>query len=521
LISARSQIRTTRQQTAARDIQDALDAAEAGDTVRVLPGTYFTSADTPYAVGDYVELRGSGPGNTWVIGVVATGRGCRIRGFRFTGRVSLCTNELWRSEGRISDCVFDAAQLSAGGVESDIRVTRCVFTNVPSRSSAVSALYTGMSIADSVFDLGDRAADGVSFDELPTSAVIRNCRFSGCRRAIGVGSGGYTEVVSCLFRDNDVGIYGFGGAVRVDNCTFYANGCAVLTFGGLEAGVIKNSIIWGNYGGIIEYYSRRDYFDSTWKEERAMPAITFSLLQTNMWWTYPGRGNMNGDPSFFSPEFEPDLHLYAGSPCVDAGDPFSDYSNEPEPNGGRINMGAYGATWEATTSELVDSDGDNLRDNWEMANFGNLERDGSGDVDNDELSDDGEYRHLSDPTNPDSDGDGLFDGEEALDLGTDPIVADTDNDGTPDGKEVSQGTDPLDPWDAFTIMKFWIENDQVHVVHSVQPRCWYQLQSSFFPNGPFGTLVGMWAGREGVLTHTFVGNINPHTRFFRVEASLF
>jgi len=36
------------------------------------------------------------------------------------------------------------------------------------------------------------------------------------------------------------------------------------------------------------------------------------------------------------------------SPCIDAGDPSSDYSNEPDPNGGRVNMGAYGNTGEAS-----------------------------------------------------------------------------------------------------------------------------------------------------------------------------
>ena len=32
------------------------------------------------------------------------------------------------------------------------------------------------------------------------------------------------------------------------------------------------------------------------------------------------------------------------SPCIDAGDPKSAFANEPSPNGGRINMGAYGNT---------------------------------------------------------------------------------------------------------------------------------------------------------------------------------
>jgi len=44
------------------------------------------------------------------------------------------------------------------------------------------------------------------------------------------------------------------------------------------------------------------------------------------------------------------------SPCIDAGDPNSPVGDEPEPNGGRINMGAYGGTEEASkshTSELL------------------------------------------------------------------------------------------------------------------------------------------------------------------------
>ena len=38
------------------------------------------------------------------------------------------------------------------------------------------------------------------------------------------------------------------------------------------------------------------------------------------------------------------------SPCIDEGDPEDDYSKEPEPNGDRINIGAYGNTKEASKS---------------------------------------------------------------------------------------------------------------------------------------------------------------------------
>ncbi len=43
------------------------------------------------------------------------------------------------------------------------------------------------------------------------------------------------------------------------------------------------------------------------------------------------------------------------SPCIDEGNPTADYSNEPFPNGGRINMGAFGNTPEASKSPMSSS----------------------------------------------------------------------------------------------------------------------------------------------------------------------
>jgi hypothetical protein len=313
--------------------------------------------------------------------------------------------------------------------------------------------------------------------------------------------------------DNELGVNTGILDLTIESCTFWRNEWAITSGVRGYSQTVKNSILWGNRSGNVLEVPVWGW-DEEYKTEVYMPVIAFSDIQGG----YAGGGNINADPLLLSSYLEPNLHLYPGSPCVDAGHPFSDYSNEPEPNGGRVDMGAYGNTWEATTSELVDTDGDNIRDDWEMASFGNLSRDGSGDADSDGLNDREEYRHLSDPNNADTDGDGLGDGEEVFDFLTDPIVADTDNDGTADGKEVSQGTDPLDSCDAFTIIKFWIEDNRIHVVHAVQPRWIYNLESSFWPNGPFGTLCGDWEGRQGVLEHTFTEDLNPHTHFFQVLA---
>ncbi|MGA1825398.1 MAG: cohesin domain-containing protein [bacterium] len=63
----------------------------------------------------------------------------------------------------------------------------------------------------------------------------------------------------------------------------------------------------------------------------------------------PGAGELNEDPLYID-EGIPDLHLQSGSSAIDAGDPSSAYDQEPQPNGGRINMGAYGNTPEAALS---------------------------------------------------------------------------------------------------------------------------------------------------------------------------
>jgi len=60
-------------------------------------------------------------------------------------------------------------------------------------------------------------------------------------------------------------------------------------------------------------------------------------------------GNISANPLFVN-FGAGDYHERIGSPHVDAGNPASAFSFEPQPNGGRINMGAYGNTSEAALS---------------------------------------------------------------------------------------------------------------------------------------------------------------------------
>jgi hypothetical protein len=90
--------------------------------------------------------------------------------------------------------------------------------------------------------------------------------------------------------------------------------------------------------------------------------------------------------------------------------------------------------------------GDGIPDDWKVAHgldpndpYCALE-----DPDNDGLTNLEEYQNGTDPHNPDTDGDGLSDGDEVHIYHTNPLLWDTDGDGISDGVEVRTGSDPLD-----------------------------------------------------------------------------
>lgn len=91
----------------------------------------------------------------------------------------------------------------------------------------------------------------------------------------------------------------------------------------------------------------------------------------------------------------------------------------------------------------IDSDEDGVSDAIEIAigtDPHNPDTEGDGLNDGEEI-----YEHMTDPFNPDTDDDGLSDGDEVHVYGTDPNNADTDGDLFYDGGEIIRGTDPLNP----------------------------------------------------------------------------
>ncbi|HIE24607.1 MAG TPA: hypothetical protein EYP74_01260 [Anaerolineales bacterium] len=94
-----------------------------------------------------------------------------------------------------------------------------------------------------------------------------------------------------------------------------------------------------------------------------------------------------------------------------------------------------------TDPQNPDTDGDGLGDGDEVKNYSteplNTDTDGDGLSDGDEV-----FTYKTNPLIPDTDEDALTDGDEIVHQ-TNPLLADTDSDGLNDGAEVALGTDPL------------------------------------------------------------------------------
>ena len=148
--------------------------------------------------------------------------------------------------------------------------------------------------------------------------------------------------------------------------------------------------------------------------------------------TLTGTGNLAGN---IDPKLLPDGHLMVDSPLRAAGGAPTrsrmDLDGELRPSSAP-DIGA---------DQFIDTDADDIADQWEMKFAGNLTTitGGAQDADSDGLSNNQELSNETNPVVFDTDADDVSDGDEVLVYATNPLVADTDADEMPDGWEVAHG----------------------------------------------------------------------------------
>ncbi len=257
-------------------------------------------------------------------------------------------------------------QRGARGIYADVSgldVENCVFSDNSNGALWVVGEGGQVRVERTRFVSNTNVRGGaIFFSAVLGQLTVNNCIFEGNRATFKGGA---------IFLTGD----GPTREVTILNSTFFSN-IAAFSCGAIlqneNASEVKlavlNSILWKNEA---PKYSQMLLCESA--------AVSFSDIQGG----YAGIGNMDKDPRFVreggwvdngTPQdagddfwrggdyhlmsqagrWDPENSVWVEddvtSPCIDGGDPMSDWTQECDPNGERINIGAYGGTRQASMS---------------------------------------------------------------------------------------------------------------------------------------------------------------------------
>jgi parallel beta-helix repeat protein len=266
---------------------------------------------------------------------IVVGQGVYVENISFNGKSITLTSIDPNDPDVVANTIIDGDNHTvtfAGGEDANCVLTGFTITDA---NTAVYCSDASPKIISCVITGNEGAGIEIQNDANPTimnCEIIRNDGVGIQMRKHAAGrkvTYNYATLTNCLIAEN--GRYGIAdGIVTITNCTIAANGlCGISSY----EPTVTNSIIFYNDSNGVQI------------EGHLEPTVTYSNVQGGC----PGQGNIDADP-LFTDAVNGDYHLLSGSPCVDAGDPASECALEPEPNEGRINMGAYGGTPQAATS---------------------------------------------------------------------------------------------------------------------------------------------------------------------------
>ena len=256
------------------------------------------------------------------------------------------------------------------------------YAHISSPFRAVVIMYASLHqyVYDNIFDGGKF---GVYISQSPKHCIVRNNTIRNAAFA-GVAIRPQGLITDFIVKNN-----------RIYNCKYGVYTTEHPGAGTIGDVILKNNVIYDNTDDGV--YTTTEFLNLTFKNNiiannggyginhgAGVLTTSYNDVWNNANGNYngvsAGEGDISVDPLFADPD-NGDFHLKSQygrwngsdwvydnetSPCIDAGDP-----SEKDPDGTRINMGAYGGTWEASKSEGSQKRGD-LNNNGEIGDTEDL-----------------------------------------------------------------------------------------------------------------------------------------------------
>jgi predicted outer membrane repeat protein len=297
----------------------------------------------------------------------------------------------------LTGCTFsqntahESGPLSGGGgiftQWGELTLTDCQFSEneaVNHSGGGIRSLNGALTLTNCTFSSNSAAVEGGGVATDSNSVILTNCTFTGNSAQLRGGGMNNSHwgatATNCVFISNSAPK---GGGIctkdlnegdetlRLTNCTFSQN-IADLYGGAVNNRqdgnlILTNCVLWGN----IAYEEGPQIA----MEDNGTVSVSYSCLQGGEGDVYTdggadlewGDGSIDDDPCFADTSGG-DCHLLStagrwdantsiwvtddsNSPCIDTGDPNSDWTAVLWPHGKRITMGAFGGTADASMSE--------------------------------------------------------------------------------------------------------------------------------------------------------------------------
>jgi nitrous oxidase accessory protein NosD len=339
-------------ETAADSIQKGINAASAGDTVRVGAGTYREMV----MMIPGIALLGAGMDSSIIYPYKNSGRdivygqdSSVIEGFHIRGWEPL--------GGDFCDGIYNSVDAKLKRIKNN-KISECdvgIYLGIVSTevsNNIIEDNRTGIlsDVWDSSFIINNTLINNHSGFRLDfTSArIIKNLIIAGPGDTHGITG----DFLDSIFVENNLIVGPEWSAVLltnesgqfktapVRNNTLISEGLYGVVNIGAFSNEIKNNLISEGFYGIAAYsYDGYDCnpqvsYNDLWKNQQNYYEYGGASIDTSL------GGNIYLDPMFVSAD---DYHLQYGSPCINAGDP-----NIIDPDSSRSDIGCYGGTWGET-----------------------------------------------------------------------------------------------------------------------------------------------------------------------------